>query len=155
MALKSDRLRTTLQAALAIVIAGLAYFLYYSVTEPYEAIEREQRRVEEVRNRMVDIRTALNRYERDSTSYPDSLDQLMAHIESDTELLDNRDSLFQTSFELDSMFYSPRNGEPFIYTLSDTGQVATYLLEAPAPDTTDQIGTLTGDPTRTNVASWE
>ncbi len=155
MALKSDRLRTTLQVVLAIVIAGLAYFLYYSVTEPYEAIEREQRRVEEVRNRMVDIRTALNRYERDSTSYPDSLDQLMAHIESDTELLDNRDSLFQTSFELDSMFYSPRNGEPFIYTLSDTGQVATYLLEAPAPDTTDQIGTLTGDPTRTNVASWE
>ena len=155
MALKSDRLRTTLQVVLAIVIAGLAYFLYYSVTEPYEAIEREQRRGEEGRNRMVDIRTALNRYERDSTTYPDSLDQLMAHIESDTELLDNRDSLFQTSFELDSMFYSPRNGEPFIYTLSDTGQVATYLLEAPAPDTTDQIGTLTGDPTRTNVASWE
>ena len=155
MALKSDRLRTTLQVVLAIVIAGLAYFLYYSVTEPYEAIEREQRRVEEVRNRMTDIRTALNRYERDSTTYPDSLGQLMAHIERDTELLNNRDSLFQTSFELDSMFYSPRNGEPFIYTLSDTGQVDTYLLEAPAPDSTDQIGTLTGDPTRTNVASWE
>lgn len=155
MALKSDRLRTTLQVVLAVVIAGLAYFLYYSVTEPYEAIEREQRRVEEVRNRMTDIRTALNRYERDSTTYPDSLDQLMAHIERDTELLENRDSLFQTSFELDSMFYSPRNGEPFTYTLSDTGQVATYLLEAPAPDSTDQIGTLTGDPTRTNVASWE
>jgi len=155
MALKSDRLRTTLQVVLAIVIAGLAYFLYYSITEPYEAIEREEQMVEEVRNRMIDIRTALNRYETDSTTYPDSLDQLMAHIERDTELLDNRDSLFQTSFELDSMFYSPRNGEPFVYTLSDTGQVPTYLLEAPAPDSTDQIGTLTGDPTRTNVASWE
>lgn len=155
MALKSDRLRTTLQVVLAVVIAALAYFLYYSVTEPYEAIEREERQVEEVRNRMADIRTALNRYERDSTTYPDSLDQLMAHIERDTELLNNRDSLFQTSFELDSMFYSPRNGAPFIYTLSDTGQVPTYLLEAPAPDSTDQIGTLTGDPTRTNVASWE
>ncbi|MFO8232870.1 MAG: hypothetical protein R6U20_09395 [Longimonas sp.] len=153
MALKSDRLRTTLQVVLAIVIAVLAYFLYYSITEPYEAIEREERLTEEVRNRMVDIRTALNRYETDSTTYPDSLDQLMEHIERDTALLDNRDSLFQTSFELDSMFYSPRSGDPFVYTLSDTGQVPTYLLES--PDSDDQIGTLTGDPTRTNVTSWE
>ncbi|PEN08305.1 hypothetical protein CRI93_04095 [Longimonas halophila] len=155
MALKSDRLRTTLQVVLAIVIGALAYFLYYSITEPYEAIEREQRITEEVRNRMSDIRTVLNRYERDSTTYPDSLDQLMAHIQRDSALLASRDSIFTTSFELDSMFYSPRNGEPFTYTLSDTGQVPTYLLEAPAPDSTDQIGTLSGDPTRTNVASWE
>jgi type II secretory pathway pseudopilin PulG len=155
MALKSDRLRNTLQVVMAIVIVVLAYFLYYSITEPYEAIEREERLTEQVRNRMVDIRTALNNYERDSTAYPDSLDQLMAHIQRDSALLANRDSVFMTSFELDSMFYSPRNGEPFTYTLSDTGQVPTYLLEAPAPDTTETIGTLSGDPTRTNVASWE
>lgn len=153
MALKSDRTRTILQVVLAILIAGLAYLLYYSITAPYEAIEREQQLTEEVRNRMVDIRTALNRYERDSTTFPDSLNMLMTHIERDTELVENRDSLFLTSFELDSMFYSPRSGEPFVYTLSDTGRVVSYLLES--PDSDDQIGTLEGDPTRINVASWE
>lgn len=153
MALHSDRTRTILQVVLAIVIIGLAYFLYYSITAPYAEIEREERITEEVRDRMTDIRTSLNRYERDSTTFPDSLDQLMAHIERDEELLNARDSLFRTSFELDSMFYSPRSGEMFIYTLSDTGQVPTYLLES--PDSDDEIGTLTGDPTRTNVASWE
>ena len=153
MALHSDRTRTILQVVLAIVIIGLAYFLYYSITAPYAEIEREERITEEVRDRMTDIRTALGRYERDSTTFPDSLDQLMAHIERDEELLGARDSLFRTSFELDSMFYSPRSGDMFIYTLSDTGQVPTYLLES--PDSDDEIGTLTGDPTRTNVASWE
>ena len=153
MAIKSNSLRITLQVVLALVIAGLSYFLYYSITEPYEAIEREQRLTEQVRNRMSDIRTVLNRYERDSTTYPDSLDQLMAHIQQDSALLANRDSVFMTSFELDSMLYSPRSGNRFVYTLSDTGQVPTYLLES--PDSDDQIGTLSGDPTRTNVASWE
>jgi hypothetical protein len=37
--------------------------------------------------------------------------------------------------------------------VSDTGRVETYLLED--PDTDDQIGTLTGDPTQANAASWE
>jgi hypothetical protein len=31
--------------------------------------------------------------------------------------------------------------------------VETYLLQDPASD--DQIGTLTGDPTQQNAASWE
>jgi len=64
-----------------------------------------------------------------------------------------QDSIFGESINLDSLLFSPRTGNRFLYTVSDTGRVETYLLED--PDTDDQIGTLSGDPTQTNVASWE
>jgi type II secretory pathway pseudopilin PulG len=153
MAISSQGTRTGIQVGLGIVILVLAYFLYRSITEPYERIERQQRITEQTRERMSNIRTALIDYERDSTSYPDSLNILVQHIQSDSILATRQDSVFGGPLNLDSLLFSPRSGNPFQYTVSDTGRVETYLLED--PDTDDQIGTLSGDPTETNVASWE
>ena len=102
---------------------------------------------------MANIRTALIDYDRDSTSFPDSLDLLVQHVRNDSILSNAQDSIFGGPITPDSLIYSPRSGEPFQYTVSDTGRVETYLLED--PDTDDQIGTLSGDPTQINSASWE
>jgi hypothetical protein len=153
MASSSGTIQTGIQVALVIVIAGLAYFLYQSITEPYERIERQQRITEDTRTRMANIRTALVDYERDSAAYPDSLNLLLQHIRKDTILSTRQDSVFGAEINLDSLLYSPRSGTRFPYTVSDTGRVETYLLED--PDTDDKIGTLTGDPTQANAASWE
>ena len=153
MATSSGTIQTGIQIILGIVIVGLAYFLYQSITEPYERIEQRQRITEQTRVRMSQVRTALVDYERDSAAYPDSLDLLLKHIRSDSLLSTRQDSVFGGPVNLDSLFYSPRTGKRFPYTVSDTGRVETYLLED--PDTDDQIGTLTGDPTQANAASWE
>lgn len=153
MATRSEQLRTGLQIVLGIVIVGLAYFLYYSITEPYDKIERQQRLTEQTRERMSHIRTALIDFERDSGGFPDSLMVLRRHIQNDSILSTARDSVFGETFNIDSLFHSPRSGNQFQYAVSDTGQVETYLLED--PDTDDKIGTLSGDPTLTNAASWE
>lgn len=153
MASRSSQIRIGIQAVLAVAILGLAYYLYYSITEPYERIERQQQITEETRARMSNIRTALIDYERDSSDFPDSLDVLLRHIQGDSLLTSAQDSIFGGPINLDSLFYSPRSGKRFQYTVSDTGRVETYLLED--PDSDDEIGTLSGDPTRTNAASWE
>ena len=153
MASRREQLRVGIQVVLGILILGLGYFLYYSITEPYERIERQQRITEETRARMGHIRTALIDYERDSATFPDSLDALIAHIQSDSLLTTAQDSVFGGSINLDSLLFSPRSGKRFQYAVSDTGRVETYLLED--PDTEDKIGTLSGDPTKTNSASWE
>lgn len=153
MASRSEQIRLGIQAALVIVILGLAYFLYYSITEPYERIERQEQLTEQTRARMVNLRTALVDYERDSTSFPDSLGLLVEHIRNDQTLSNAQDSIFGGSVNPDSLIRSPRSGKRFKYAVSDTGQVETYLLED--PDSDDHIGTLSGDPTETNSASWE
>jgi hypothetical protein len=153
MASSSGAIQTGVQVILGIVILGLAYFLYESITEPYDRIERRQLKTEQTRARMGHIRTGLIDYERDSAAYPDSLNLLLQHIRKDTLLSTRQDSIFGTSINLDSLLYSPRTGNRFLYTVSDTGRVETYLLED--PDTEDEIGTLSGDPTQANAASWE
>jgi hypothetical protein len=153
MATSSGTIQTGIQALLVVVIVGLAYFLYQSITEPYERIERQQQLTEQTRQRMTNIRTALVDYERDSAAYPDSLNILLQHIRGDSILSTRQDSVFGGSFNVDSLLFSPRTGNRFQYAVSDTGRVETYLLED--PDSDDQIGTLTGDPTQANAASWE
>ena len=153
MATSSGTIQTGIQALLVVVIVVLAYFLYQSITEPYNRIERRQRLTEQTRQRMTNIRTALVNYEQDSSAYPDSLNLLVQHMRGDTLLSTRQDSVFGGTINLDSLLFSPRTGNRFQYAVSDTGRVETYLLED--PDTDDQIGTLTGDPTQANAASWE
>jgi hypothetical protein len=151
MASRTTQIQIGLQIVLAIVVLGLSYYLYYSITEPYDRIERQQQLTEETRSRMSHIRTALIDYERDSTSFPDSLDLVIPHIRTDSALSAEQDTAWAVS--LDSLLYSPRTGERFQYAISDTGRVETYLLED--PDSDDKIGTLSGDPTKTTSARWE
>lgn len=153
MASSRQTLRTGVQVVLGIAIIVLSYFLYQAITEPYERIERQEQMTEETRQRMSQIRTALVDFERDSNFFPDSLDTLLVHIQRDSVLTAAQDSVFGGPINIDSLLYSPRTGSRFLYSVSDTGRVETYLLED--PDSEDNIGTLSGDPTQTNVASWE
>jgi hypothetical protein len=153
MAITSQGTRTAVQVVLGLIIIGLSYFLYRSITEPYDRIERQRQLTEQTRERMGYLRTALVDFERDSSRFPDSLEVLMRHLRRDTLIQTRPDSVFGGPVNLDSLFYSPRTGNQFQYAVSDTGRVETYLLED--PDSDDKIGTLSGDPTETNVASWE
>jgi type II secretory pathway pseudopilin PulG len=149
----SQSIRTGIQVVLAIVILVLAYVLYESITDPYEQIQRRQELTEMTRQRMSDIRTALIRFEQQNDSFPDSLDVLVDYLRQDSALMANQDSVFGHSVNLDSLLYSPRTGKLFQYAVNDTGRVETYLLQD--PDSDDQIGTLSGDVTQTNAATWE
>jgi len=153
MASSSQGLRTALQLVLAIVIVGLAYLLYVSITAPYEAVERQREMTQMTRARMGQVRAALGVYERSNGRYPGTLDSLMTYVHTDSFVVASADSLFGEGFIADSLVYSPRTGRMFEYALNDTGRVVIYLLKD--PDTEDRIGALTPDITLLNAASWE
>ena len=142
-----------IQVFLAIVIAGLAYWLYVSITEPWEAVERQQELTEQTRARMDDIRVALINYQRQYNRYPLTLDSVVTYVRTDSVISARQDSVFGPGFTADSMVYSPRSGQMFEYAVNDTARVKTYRLKD--PNSNDQIGTLDPDPTRLNAASWE
>ncbi len=152
MAVASQGARVAIQIVLAIVIAGLAYYLYLSITEPYEAIERQQELTRLTRERMTQIRTAQVEFEKRYDYFTSSLDTLVIFIKD--SLTDRqRDSLFGPGFIPDSLPFSPRTGKRFLLSVNDTLSVDVYLLQD--PDSDDQIGTLTADITQVNAASWE
>ncbi len=152
MATRGQITRIVLQIVLGVVILILAYYLYRSITEPYEAVRREQQLTRLTRDRMSDIRTALIRYELLYDHYPPTLDSLVAWIRQDSFIMAKTDSIFGPGFILDSLIYSPRGGK-FEYVVNDTGRVEIYYLKDPASD--DHIGSLEPDVTKLNAASWE
>jgi hypothetical protein len=153
MASSSQGIRTAVQVLLAIVIIALFYWLYVSITAPYAAVERAREVTELTRDRMELVRTSLVTYERQEDTFPSTLDSLMLWIRSDSFMVANRDSLLGRTVNYDSLFYSPRTGNRFLYSLNDTGRVAIYLLKD--PDSEDQIGSELPDVTQLNAASWE
>ena len=153
MALGNQGLRIGIQVLLGIVILALGYFLYQSITAPWQAIEREREITEETRERMDKVRLALIRHERVEDRFPGTLDSLMIWVRQDSLILADPDQFFEGSLNLDSLIYSPRTGSKFVYALNDTGRVKIYLLKD--PDTEDQIGSETPDVTQLNAASWE
>lgn len=153
MALISPGIQKVIQVVLALAIVVLAYILYQSITEPYERVERQQEMTELTRMRMDDVRAALVMYERRNDRFISSLDSLHMWVMQDSIMTTKSDSIFGEIFNPDSLIYSPRTGKKFVYTLNDTSAVTTYLLED--PDSDDYIGTLSGDVTQLNAASWE
>jgi hypothetical protein len=153
MATSSQGLRTALQFILAVIIIGLAYLLYISITEPYEAVERRQALTELTRERMNDVRTALVQFQRQNDRFPASLDSLLYWAAADSFVSSTSDSLFGEGFVLDSLLQSPRTGRLFEYAVNDTGRVAIYLLKD--PDSNDRIGSEIPDITQLNAANWE
>lgn len=149
--------RTILQVFLAIVIAGLAYYLYYSITAPYELIERQRERTQMTRERMTQVRTAMVHHNEVKGGYPHSLDSLVEFVKTDSLLTTARDSVFEISedseFNPDSLPYSPRTGNRFELEVNDTLETPTYVLRD--PDSRDSIGTVGTDITDLNAASWD
>ena len=154
MASSSQGLRTAIKVILGIVILGLAYWLYRSITDPWEAVEREDALTEATRMRMSNVRAALIRYDERTGRFPYTLDTLHAWVRSDSVMQAHRDSLFGPNVDLDSFLFSPRpGGKAFEYVVRDTERVMVYELRD--PDSDDVIGTLEPDPTKLNAASWE
>lgn len=153
MAASSQAVNKAIQVILGIVIVGLGYFLYVSITEPYEVIERQREITQQTRDRMVKVRTALTEFRADSSRYPASLDSLLIFARQDSLLSTKTDSIFGQGFVLDSLIYSPRTGRMFEYAVNDTSQVIIYELKD--PDSDDRIGSLVPDVTLLNAASWQ
>lgn len=153
MASSSQGIRIGIQVVLAIVIVGLAYWLYLSITEPWKVVERQVELTERTRERMDDVRAALIRYDERQGRFPYTLDSLQTWVKTDSIMQMHADSLFGTDFNPDSLIYSPRTGKKFEYAVNDTARVMMYELKD--PDSEDRIGTLAPDPTELNAASWE
>ncbi|MBT3449073.1 MAG: hypothetical protein HOC28_11450 [Bacteroidetes Order II. Incertae sedis bacterium] len=153
MASSSRGLQTVLQVVLGLAIVALGYFLYVSITAPYEAIERRQELTDRTRARMNQVRTAMIQYQRDNGRYISSLDSLMMWVNTDSTMVAGADSVFGEGFMADSLIFSPRTGSMFGLAVNDTSRTNSYLLTD--PDSDDYIGTDTGDITELNAASWE
>lgn len=146
--------KIVIQIVLGLVIIALGYWLYLSITEPWDAVERERAVTAMTRDQMDKVRIALIRHERVEDRFPGTLDSLLIWVRQDSVIQSNPDSVFgAVGFNLDSLFYSPRSGSKFLYTLNDTGRVKIYLLKD--PDSDDQIGSESPDVTQLNAASWE
>ena len=146
--------KIVIQIVLGLVIIALGYWLYVSITGPWDAIERERAVTAMTRDQMDKVRLALIRHERVEDRFPGTLDSLMLWVQQDSLIQANPDSVFERAgINLDSLLYSPRSGARFIYALNDTGRVKIYLLKD--PDSDDQIGSETPDVTQLNAASWE
>ncbi len=149
----NHNVKIAIQAVMAILIVVLSVWLYRSITEPWEAIERQEALTELTRQQMIHVRTGLTHYERVEDRFPASLDSLILWLHSDSLTSADILNVFDSEILLDSLIYSPRTGNAFEYALNDTGRVAIYLLED--PDTDDQIGSQIPDITLLNAASWE
>lgn len=147
---------------LALVIVVLGWWLYHSIVDPYEVVERRQMMTERVRDNMGLIRDGLVFYNREYDHFPPTeggLDSLVQFLRTDSLMVAQRDSLFDKQFEsgytfkLDSLIYSPRPPHKrFEYTLNDTINPSIYLLKD--PDSEDQIGSLEKT-TLLNAPSWK
>ena len=146
--------RTALTIVLGIIIVVLGFLLYRTITVPAERLDRQQELTEATRARMTNIREALIRYEREYNEFPGTLDSLVMFVEQDSLMQAINDSLYGATFEADSLPFSPRTGDRFIYEINDTSDVNVYLLQDPNQPR-DSIGTLQPDPTQVNAASWE
>lgn len=157
MASSRTVINKAIQVVLALVILGLAYVLYISITGPWEGVRKERELRERTRERMANVRTAMIRYEAAEGRFVTDLDSLVAWLQEDTTVVRDPAGVFRTRpgrpFYLDSLPYSPRTGNRFELLVNDTSRVNIYLLRD--PDSEDYIGAVEPDVTRLNAASWE
>ena len=146
--------RLTIEIVLGIIIIVLSWYLYRTIREPAELMARRQQMTEWTRGRMEDIRAAMIQYEREHGRFPTTLDSLVMYVKQDSFIQANTDSLFGERFKPDSLPFSPRTGERFIFQVNDTADVETYYVQDPNREQ-DYIGTQSGDVTDLNAASWD
>ncbi|MEM1056803.1 MAG: hypothetical protein AAGI52_14870 [Bacteroidota bacterium] len=156
-------MRLAIQVGLVLLIAVLAFFLYRSITEPYqEKLERE-REVQMGRERMDDVRTTLIAFRDAYDGYPSTLDSLVTYARTDTTFTEptfEDDENRLTSFSVDSLGLSARSGAPFNYevvqqedsTGAPTGVQIYWLQDPAAPE--DSIGSRDANPSNRNRESW-
>ncbi len=140
---------------LAVVIIGLAWLLYDSIVSPYQQVLDQREVTDQVRHRMTVVRDALVEHQRRNSAFPESLDDLVEWLKTDEDMATVGDSLFAfrppATYDPDSIPYSPRTGNRFVYALNDTLRPNIYLLED--PDSDDAIGSLERT-TLLNATNW-
>ncbi len=150
----SQGLRIAIQVLLGIVIIALGIWLYVSITAPWAAVEAERAITAQTRAQMDKVRLALIRHEREVDKFPNTLDSLSIWMKTDSVTVADWDSLF--GGHPDSLYYSPRTGNRFLYSLAtdSLGRMTIYLLKD--PDSEDHIGSMDPeDITSLNAASWQ
>lgn len=146
-----------LTIVLGLIIIALAYLLYDSLVTPYQEVRERQALTEKVRQRLLDAKDAMIQYQTRNETFPPTdggLDSLVNFLKTDSMMIVMGDSLFGRTMDVynpDSLVYSPRTGNRFIYTLNDTLRPQIYLLED--PDTDDTIGSLERTTMR-NAPNW-
>lgn len=150
-----DTRNRIISAVLGVVIIGLAWLLYDSITSPYEKVEQQREITQQTRHRMMVVRDALVEHQRRNSAFPQSLDDLVEWLKTNDDMVAMGDSLFAFRpphrYNPDSIVISPRTGNRFNYTLNDTLRPNIYLLED--PDTDDAIGSLDRT-TLLNATNW-
>ncbi|MFV1980368.1 MAG: hypothetical protein ACC655_04375 [Rhodothermia bacterium] len=142
-----------IQIGLGIVILVLAWFLYDSITSPWEAVLQEQRLTDLTRARMNQVRIALRHFDDVNDRFPGSIDSLVVFVTEDSIASANPDSFFNGPFDPREFMNSARSGARFTYALNDTGRVKVYYLKD--PDSDDYIGSIEPDISALHAASWE
>ncbi|HIG74004.1 MAG TPA: hypothetical protein EYQ24_05355 [Bacteroidetes bacterium] len=157
-------MRVAIQAGLVILIAVLAFFLYRSITEPYQEKLELERQTQIGRERLDDVRSALIAYRDVYDTYPSTLDSLSIFVAQDTaftppELEEELGRITEFSGAND-LQVSARNGEALNYqvvqetdsTGAPTGVEIYWLQDPGAPG--DSIGARDPNPSFRNRESW-
>jgi len=153
-----DKRNQIITVLLAVLIVFLSWYLYRSITEPYEAVIQEREMTEAVRHRMGLVRDVLIQYDNRRGDFPPTeggLDSLIEFLKTDTlmqRIGPDRYEFSDGSYIPDSIVFSPRPPHRrFEYTLNDTIRPTLYLIED--PDSEDKIGDLQMT-TRRNAPNW-
>jgi hypothetical protein len=151
-----DSRNKIISLVLVIVIAYLSWVLVDAIKSPYRQQQEREFVTKRVRQRMYNVRDALIKYNLKYNKFPKTLDSVMVFIQKDSLLSAKADSLFPDlapyTASLDSLLYSPRTGNKFLYVMVDSIRPNIYALRD--PDSKDIIG----DSLKTtllNAASWE
>jgi hypothetical protein len=127
---------------LLFVIIGLGYWLYISITGPWQEVQKERQMTEQVRERLMQVNSAIRFYNDRINRFPPSLDSLMTFLEQDSVFQSNPTEILNIrEFNPDEFLLSPRTGNKFNYAVNDSARPPLYIIED--PDSEDHIGTLT------------
>lgn len=157
--MNADARNKIISIVLGLVIIALSYWLYDSITGPYQQVLIAKERTEQVRTRMIAIKDALIYYQQKTGKFPPQeggLDTLALFLSQDSLAIANGDSMFvqrpPLKYSPDSLILSPiAPFSKFNYAVNDTSRPPLYELRD--PDSDDRIGDLSRT-TLLNASSW-
>ena len=157
--MNADVRNKIISIVLGVIIIALGFWLYESITGPYQQVLIAQERTEQVRTRMISVKDALLYYQQQKGNFPPQeggLDTLVAFLKTDSLAIANGDSMFvqrpPLKYSPDSLILSPiAPFTRFNYAVNDTSRPPLYELRD--PDSDDRIGDLSRT-TLLNASSW-
>ena len=145
--------------ALFAMVIFLGYLLWETINEPIRFQKIKKERYEDVKNRLIDVRTAQLAFKDLHGRFADNFDELIHSIKTDsmtviktigdpndttivtyydTSKLALKDSVFQRNFAIDSIQYIPHGqGKKFLLSAGriTKARIKVQVFEAVGPDT--------------------